>query len=184
MNTARQNGEKQVKAGPRDRKSRISDGICYIGVGVKNGVTNLRGGPGLVLGAHNEQDVRVRETSLLEFHYPRPPYGGPQHAVLGQVVQESTELEIEDPGDDVWPIVGALSRQEATGDLGPRRVRGEGDEVVRLTLHAYHGHSVQVVLLHVPRATGVRRRQNHPPSDGAHAFHEVWALLCKSAVCK
>jgi hypothetical protein len=70
----------------------------------------ILGTAGFVLRCHNEKDVGMRKTALLELHHPSPAQGFTQDATLRQVFHELAEFDIEDSRHNVGSIVGTLAR--------------------------------------------------------------------------
>ena len=84
----------------------------------------------------------MRETSLLPLHHRQVAYHLSEEAILHQVVHELVHLQLEDPGDQIGPILGCFPGAEEFGDLRPLRITGEGDEVVRFPEFATYCHRV------------------------------------------
>ena len=122
-------------------------------------VVNIRWRPRLVCAAHDQQNVGVRETALLELDHPSPCDDHAKDMVLYQITHESTELHVKDARHQVGSALRGLASPEVVHDLWPRRIRRHRQEKIWLAVPAHDAHSVHVILMHGARATRIRRRE-------------------------
>ena len=89
---------------------------------------NVLDGLRLVLGMQDDQDVGMRQATLLELYNVHSSHNSTQNMLVKQVLAKSVEFEFEDPRDDLGAFLSGLARQDSSGDFSPLGVGCEGDE--------------------------------------------------------
>ena len=119
----------------------------------------------------DDEDVNVRQASLLVFDRPGVARDLAEDVALKKVLDKFFQLQAKDACDEVRAVGGILQGLsvcilgDAFEDLIPAAVSGHGDKEVRRRSLAGDGHSVHVLLGHVAWAPDECGWQNDGPSS-------------------
>ena len=112
--------------------------------------------PWSVLVFEDEEEVTVRQASFLPLNYPEEAHGSAKDVAMCDVMHDLIFFEFEDPGYQVWPVLGCLTGSEVVFNLRPAGIAGDGDEEIWLSQVADYGHSI-LKLVSVPAWTTLER---------------------------
>ena len=118
------------------------------------------------------------EASFLKFDGVSPSLHLTKELTIDDVFQELFQVDLEDTGCDVWPIVGLLSRIQIVLNLLPVWVAGEGDEEVRFSFLDNNSHCIVVSLSHVPLTSLEGRRKNYLSTNVSAPFVSLSFKIC------
>src|SRR5277367_844224 len=101
-----------------------------------------------------------------------------KNVTLGNQVHKLDYLEMENPRDNVVPVLGLLSFEQFSGNLGPFRVARESNEEVWSSIVPHIGHGILGPFVHVTRTTSKRRGEN------AKLTNILWIAIVVNGVTK
>ena len=90
----------------------------------------------------------MRKSPLLELDDPSVRDGSAQDMLMDNVVQQGLHFQMEYSAYQIRAVGRPFTRLQILNDLPPRRVCSERDEEVRFPVLPYHGHGIQVILMH------------------------------------
>jgi len=140
----------------------VLDGLVggRVGVGVRDLGRDIRivirRSCRLVVRTHDEQNVGVREATLLELNDVKHGNNFPENLLLQQIVQELLQLDVEDAGSEVRTVNRCLVGEKLRRDLRPLGIAGKRDKIVRRGgVCSHNGHCILVQLHHKSRSTNI-----------------------------
>ena len=104
--------------------------------------------------------MNMRQSPFLEFYDVRPGDGLTENVLASKGFQQSVQFRMEDPGNQIGPILRLLSRPEVRSHFLPFRIGGHSDEIIRAAESSNEAHGVQVQLVQAPRTSTERGRQD------------------------
>lgn len=107
--------------------------------------------------------MAVRQPALLELNRQDVARARAKDVLLLQHRDQLLPLHLEDPRDNVWPVLGLLARQQRVCDLLPVGVAREGNEECWVTQRAHNRHCVGILLPEPARAAREAGTQHHAP---------------------
>lgn len=110
----------------------------------------------LVIRTHDEQNVCVRETTLLKLDDMDHGDNFPKNLFLQQVVEKLLQLDVKDAGSQVRTVDRCLMWEKLRRDFRPLGIARKRDEIIRVGgVCTHNGHCILIQLVHRPRSAKI-----------------------------